>query len=109
MAANAVNGMTLTGELMDHETKPFPRILVAATLSGGTAADDSAVEILAGDYKLCMLENHNTDEAILGYDLKPVNGFIPPNTKIVIKCVDAFAADCHIGLLIQPARRSVSY
>lgn len=113
MALNDTDGMTNNERLSSAQSSSTPRRLVRAGMSGGTASDDSEIEVYAGDYLLCRLKNLKTTGELKAEDLIPVHGFIPANTKIIIKCSDAMPDNCFIGFeikdLAQRNRRRGNY
>jgi hypothetical protein len=100
MSLNDIDGMTLSENLKELEESAKPRKLIAAGISGGSAEGDSGIEISAGDTLLATLYNSITDETIIDDIMMPINAFVPAGKKLQIKCIDAFAADCHVGLKV---------
>ena len=102
MTLGETDGMTNTPNLKQVEEWMRDRHILKVGLSGGSAESDSAIDLKSGRTTLGTYYNSRTDEAIFGDDLVPTNALNPKNVPLIIECVDAFPADCHIGILYKP-------
>ena len=102
MSAGDSDGMDKSGVLKALKVKSYPRILKRAGLTGGSAPEDSAIEIRVGDTVLAKLYNNATSLSDYSKDLVEVNALIPAKNELIVECVDSFPAACKIHLEIVP-------
>lgn len=101
MTLNDTDGMTKTPNLKQIEEWGRDRIIEMLGLSGGSAEGDSAIELMSGRTSLAKIYNQTTDETIKWTNMISVKALNPKNTPLIIKCIDTFDADCHVGILYR--------
>ena len=100
MALNEGLGMEKTKELAYHMVdEEYDRWISQICLLGGSAIADSAIELtVSGDFRGSLHNNISTTVATKRDYWLPANIYIPAGDPFDVSCIDAFPADCYLGL-----------